>query len=175
MVVSPDEGGGSGAPDADLSPGVRARLRSTLTGAIFVMSVLAYLGNHTTGLVTAVVTVVGTGLVIFFGEAYAGLLSAGLASTGELPRAEIREELATSSMAAAPGIVAGVLLLLVDLLGGTVQTGVAASLWAGVATLTVLSVAEARSSHRSLLVRIASVAGSVLVGLAVIGLKAALH
>lgn len=176
-MSSADEGEGDGpvALDGDLSPGARARLRSALTGSIFVMSVLAYLGNHETDLVTAVVTVVGTGFVIFFGEAYAGLLSAGLASTAEVPWAEVREELATSSMAAAPGVVAGVLLLLVDLLGSTVQTGVAVALWVGVLTLTLLSIAEARGSHRSLPVRIASVAGSVLVGLAVIVLKAALH
>ncbi|HEY2194074.1 MAG TPA: hypothetical protein VGH76_17495 [Actinomycetospora sp.] len=174
-MTSPDEGDASVVHDGDLSTVARARLRSALTGSIFAMSVLAYLGSHETGLVAAVVTVVGTGLVIFFGEAYAGLLSASLASTAKLPRAEIREELGTSSMAAAPGVLAGVLLVLVDLLGSTVQTGIDIALWAGVLTLTALSVLEAHGSHRSLPVRVASVVGSVLVGVVVIVLKATLH
>jgi hypothetical protein len=159
----------------DPGPHVRARVRSALTGSIFAMAVLAYLGDQETSLVTAVGTVAGTGLVVFFGEAYAGLLAASLASVRAVPWTEVRDELAASSMAAAPGVLAGVLLVLVDLGGSTVETGIDIALWAGVLTLTVCSVLEGRGSGRSRPVRIAAVAGSVLVGVGIILLKAALH
>jgi hypothetical protein len=146
-----------------------------LTGSIFAMSVLAYLGDHDTSLGKAVLTVAGTGLVIFFGEAYAGLFSMALASARALPRAEVRHELSACSMAAAPGVLAGGFLLLADLFGLPVSTAVDIALWAGVVTLTVCSVVEARSSHRSLLVRVGSVVISVVVGVGIIVLKAQLH
>jgi hypothetical protein len=160
---------------SDLSPSVRAHLRTAVTGSIFAMSVLAYLGDHETTLVKAVITVAGTGLVIFFGEAYAGLLSAALTSARKLPRAEIRHELSACSTAAAPGILAAVFLLVVDLLGVSVATGVDIALWLGVLTLTGLSLVEAYGSHRSLLVRIVSVLVSVVVGVVIVVLKAELH
>jgi hypothetical protein len=160
---------------SDLSPSVRAHLRTALTGSIFAMSVLAYLGDHETTLTTAVVTVAGTGLVIFFGEAYAGLLSAALTSAHKVPRAEIRHELSACSMAAAPGLLAAVFLLLVHLLDVPVATGIDIALWLGLLTLTGLSLVEAYGSHRSLLVRIGSVVGSVVVGVVIIVLKAELH
>ncbi|GAA4868844.1 hypothetical protein [Actinomycetospora straminea] len=160
---------------SDLGPVARAHLRSALTGSIFAMSVLAYLGDHDTALVTAVVTVAGTGIVIFLGEAYAGLLSTALASERKVPRAEVRHEISASSMAAAPGVLAGAFLLLADLLGLSVPTAVDIGLWLGVLTLTGLSLVEAHGSHRSVLVRVGSVVGSVLVGVAIIVLKAQLH
>lgn len=158
----------------DLSPLARAHVRAALTGSIFAMSVLAYLGDHDTSLTTAVATVVGTGLVIFFGEAYAGLLSASMASVRKVPWTEIRHELSASSMTAAPGVLAGVFLLLADLWGSTVQTGIDIALWLGVLTLTGCSVIEGYGSHRSLWVRIGSVVGSVAVGVGIIVLKAKL-
>ncbi|ALE73679.1 hypothetical protein FRP1_12575 [Pseudonocardia sp. EC080625-04] len=168
-------GHGDVAPAGELGPLARARVRSLLTGSIFAMAVLVYLGDRETTLVAAVGTVAGTGLVVFFGEAYAGLLSASLASVRAVPWTEVRDELGASSAAAAPGVLAGGILLLVDLAGSTVQTGIDIALWAGVLTLTVCSVLEGRGSHRPLPVRIAAVAGSVLLGIGIIVLKAALH
>lgn len=161
--------------EGDMSGSAQAHLRAALTGSIFAMSVLAYLGSHDTTLLKAVATVAGTGLVVFFGEVYAGLLSASLASVRKLPRAEIRHEVSACSMAAAPGLLAGAFLVLADALGSTTAIAIDVALWLGVLTLTALSILEARGSHRSLLVRIGSVAVSVLVGVAIIVLKALLH
>lgn len=161
--------------DRDLSGSAQARLRAALTGSIFAMSVLAYLGNEDTGLVKAVATVVGTGLVIFFGEAYAGLLSASLASARPLPWSEIRHELGVCSMAAAPGVLAGAFLVLADVLGSTTPIAIDVALWLGALTLVALSVLEAHGSHRPPAVRIGSVVASVLIGIAIIVLKALLH
>ena len=102
MAVAPEGSGTATGGHGDLGPHTRAKLRATLTGSIFAMSVLAYLGDHETTLTKAVLTVVGTGLVIFFGEAYAGLFSMALASVRALPAAEVRHELSACSMAAAP-------------------------------------------------------------------------
>src|SRR5918994_2063393 len=135
MAAAPKGSDTATGSRGDLSPHARAHVRVALTGSIFAMSVLAYLGDHDTSLGKAVLTVAGTGLVIFFGEAYAGLFS----------------------MAAAPGVLAGGFLLLADLFGLPVSTAVDIALWAGVVTLTVCSVVEARSSHRSPLVRVGSV------------------
>ena len=159
----------------DLGPVVRAHVRTALTGSIFAMSVLAYLGDHETTLATAVLTVVGTGLVIFLGEAYAGVLSMALASERALPRGEVRHELGASATAAAPGIIAGLFLLAADLVGLTVATAIDVALWLGALTLLLCSVVEAWGSHRSLPVRVASVLGSVVIGIGIIVLKAELH
>ncbi|MDD7942496.1 hypothetical protein PHK61_29190 [Actinomycetospora lutea] len=159
----------------DLGLVVRAYVRTALTGSIFAMSVLAYLGDHETTLATAVLTVIGTGLVIFFGEAYAGLLSMALSSEQALPRGEVLHELGASATAAAPGIVAGLFLLGADLAGLTVATAIDIALWLGALTLLLCSVVEARGSHRSLPIRVASVVGSVVVGVGIIILKAKLH
>jgi hypothetical protein len=176
MAAVPTAPHDTAAPrDGDLSGSAQAHLRAALTGSIFAMSVLAYLGHGDTGLGKAVATVVGTGLVIFFGEAYAGLLSASLASVRTLPAEEIRHELSACSMAAAPGVLAGAFLVLADVLGSTVPIAIDVALWLGVLTLTVLSVVEAHGSHRSLPVRIGSVVVSVLIGVGIIVLKALLH
>ena len=159
----------------DLSPLKRTSLRAALTGSIFAMSVLAYLGDHDTSLTKAVVTVVGTGLVVAFGEAYAGLLSAGLASTRRLPAIEVRHELVASAMAALPGVLAGAFLLISELWGPSYQTRIDIALWLGVATLAACSALEAWSSHRSVPFRILSVVVSVAIGVVIIFLKAALH
>jgi hypothetical protein len=157
-------------------PLTRDHVRAALTGSIFAMSVLAYLGDHETGLGAAVLTVVGTGFVIFVGEAYAGLFSLALATVHALPRAEVRHELGASSMAAAPGVLAGLLLLLLaDLVGLSVAVAIDVALWLGVLTLLVCSVAEARGSRRSTPVRVASVLATVLVGVGIIALKVRLH
>jgi hypothetical protein len=166
-----DAGGSEDEPRDGLQPHYRAML----TGTIFAMSVLAYLGAHETGIVGAVVTVVGTGFVIFFGEAYSGLLSAALASAHELPRSEITRELGASSLAAGPGVLAALVLLLTSVVGWGVQTGIDVALWLGVLALTGCSIAEARGSRRSAAARIASVATSVAVGVVIIVLKAKLH
>lgn len=158
-----------------LGPLTRDHLRAALSGSIFAMSVLAYLGDHDTGLRAAVLTVVGTGFVIFVGEAYAGLFSLALATVRALPQAEVRHELGASSMAAAPGVLAGLVLLLADLVGLSVAVAIDVALWLGVLTLLVCSVAEARGSRRSTPVRLASVLATVLVGVGIIALKVRLH
>ena len=175
MTTTPEESSADVARGPDLSDRARAHLRSALTGSIFAMAVLAYLGDHETGSVKAIATVVGTGLVICFGEAYAGLLSAALATRDRLPATEIRHELAACSTAAAPGVTAGLVLLLTGLLGIAVQTGIDIALWLGVLALTLCSVVESHGSDRPLPVKVASVGASVLVGAVIIVLKAALH
>lgn len=165
---------------ADLAEGGRrsgfqAHYRAALTGSIFAMSVLAYLGAHQTDIVGAVVTVAGTGLVIFFGEAYAGLVSASLASVEKLPRSEIQQELGASLFAAGPGVLAAVVLLVSHGVGLAVQTGIDIALWLGVLGLTGCSIAEGVGSRRSAALRIASVVASVMIGVVIIVLKAKLH
>lgn len=175
MAAAPEGEGPVTRERGDLSPLARAHVRATLTGSIFAMSVLAYLGDHDTSLVNAVVTVIGTGLVIFFGEAYAGLFSMALASVRALPAVEVRHELSACSMAAAPGLLAGVFLLAADLIGLAVPTAIDVALWLGVLTLVLCSVIEARGSHRTGLFRLGSVILSVVVGVGIIVLKAQLH
>jgi hypothetical protein len=153
----------------------RPALRAALTGTIFAMSVLAYLGDHDTSLGKAVVTVAGTGVVIFLGEAYAGVLSAALASDARLSRAEMRLEVGASAMAAAPGVLAGVFLVVVHALGLAVQPAIDLALWLGVVTLALCSVLEGYGSHRTTPVKIASVAASIVLGIVIIILKAELH
>ncbi|MCD2195228.1 hypothetical protein LQ327_17815 [Actinomycetospora endophytica] len=175
MAAASEEPKIAGSSRGDLSPHTRARLRAALTGSIFAMSVLAYLGDHETSLGPAVLTVVGTGVVIFFGEAYAGLFSMALATVRSLPAEEIREELSACSTAAAPGVAAGLFLLVADLFGLGVQAAIDVALWLGVLTLVLCSAIEARDSHRSLPVRAGWVVVSVLVGVGIIALKARLH
>lgn len=158
-----------------MSSGRQARTRSALTGTIFAMSVLAYLGDHETGLIQAVMTVAGTGVVIFFAEAYAGLLSSSLAAARRLRAIAVRHELRVCSTAAAPGLVAGLVLLLADLARFPVQTGINVALWLGVGSLTVCSVVATRVAGRSLVVQLAFVVASVAVGAVIIVLKAKLH
>jgi hypothetical protein len=173
-VTSGGRGAGVAENDAH-EPKVRAHYRAALTGTIFAMSVLAYLGDHETDLGTAVVTVAGTGLVIFFAEIYAGLLSASLASVRRLRKDEIHHEFSACSTAAGPGILAALVLLLAELVGWAVQTGITIALWLGVLALTSCSILEGRGSHRSVAVRVMSIAVSVLVGIAIIVLKSKLH
>ncbi len=174
MAAAPNERE-AGPAGAESGLVTRDHVRAALTGSIFAMSVLAYLGDHETSLTRAVVTVVGTGLVIFFGEAYAGLLSSALDEDDRLPPGEVRHELEASSMAAAPGVAAGAFLVLAHLASASVQSTITVALWLGTLTLAAISVAEARGSHRSLILRVGSVVLSVLVGLAIIGLKVRLH
>jgi hypothetical protein len=174
MASSPEHHGSAVAEDGRRS-GFQPHYRAVLTGTIFAMSVLAYLGGHETDFLGAVVTVVGTGLVIFFGEAYAGLLSAALASEQKLPRSEITRELGASSLAAGPGVLAAVVLLLTSAVGWSVQTGIDVALWLGVLALTACSIAEGHGSRRSAAARTASIAASVAVGVVIIVLKAKLH
>jgi hypothetical protein len=175
MAAAPEGSDTATGHHGDLSPLVRAHLRAALTGSIFAMSVLAYLGDHDTSLAKAVVTVVGTGLVIFFGEVYAGLFSMALASSRPLPAAEVRHEITACSTAAAPGLLAGGFLLLTDLVGISLPTAIDIALWLGVLTLVVCSAIEARESHRSVPARVGWVLMSVLVGVGIIVLKAQLH
>lgn len=159
----------------DLGHGARAALRAALTGTIFAMSVLAYLGDHDTTLPKAVVTVAGTGVVIFLGEAYAGLLSAALASYQRLSKAEITGEIGASAMAAVPGVLAGLFLLVLSSLGFEVGPSIDAALWLGVVTLALCSILEGHGSHRTVPFKIATVAASILLGVLIIILKAELH
>ncbi len=174
MAISPEDHEASAAEHGPHS-GLQPHYRAALTGTIFAMSVLAYLGGHDTDLRGAVLTVAGTGVVIFFGEAYAGLLSASLASVRKLPRSEIGRELGASSLAAGPGVLAALVLLVAEGLGLAVQTGIDVALWLGVLALTGCSVAEGRGSQRSAALRVASIAASLLVGVVIIVLKAKLH
>ena len=171
--MAPEHRGAAVAEDG--RSGFQPHYRAVLTGTIFAMSVLAYLGGHETDVAGAVVTVVGTGLVIFFGEAYAGLLSAALASEQKLARSEIGRELGASSLAAGPGVLAALVLLLTSAVGVWVQTGIDVVLWLGVVALTGCSIAEGRGSRRSTPARVASIAASVVVGVVIIVLKAKLH
>jgi hypothetical protein len=166
---------GTGVSDDGPASALQPSYRAVLTGTIFAMSVLAYLGGHETDFVGAVVTVVGTGLVIFFAEAYAGLLSSALASQQKLPRSEITRELGVSSLAAGPGVLAALVLLLTGAAGWGVQTGIDVALWLGVLALTACSIAEGHGSRRSVAARVASIAASVAVGVVIIVLKAKLH
>lgn len=169
-----DDAAGGTAADRPTANAL-ARTRSALTGTIFAMSVLAYLGDHETGLGQAVVTVAGTGVVIFFAEAYAGLLSSSLAAARRLRSDAVRHELRTCSAAAAPGLAAGLVLLLADLARLDVRTGIDVALWLGVGWLTVCSVVASRVAGRSLVVQAVLVVVSVAVGGVIILLKAALH
>ncbi|NMO88292.1 hypothetical protein [Actinomycetospora sp. TBRC 11914] len=159
----------------DLGHGARAALRAALTGTIFAMSVLAYLGDHETALGKAVVTVAGTGIVIFLGEVYAGLLSAALASSERLSRTEITVEIGASATAAVPGVLAGLLLLVLSSLGLAVGPSIDAALWLGVVTLALCSILEGHGSHRTVPFKIAMVVVSILLGVVIIVLKAELH
>ena len=174
MVGTPND---EVADDAEVGLGehARARIRSALGGTIFVMSVLAYLGDYETTLLPAVVTVVGTGFVIFFAEAYAGLLSSLLASVRRLPAGHIRAELDASSAAATPGVVAGVVLLLADLVGLSTQTSINIALWLGVVGLTVCSAVASHAARRPAREQVGMVIASVLVGVVIVVLKAKLH
>jgi hypothetical protein len=51
-------------------------------------------------------------LAALLGEVYAGLVSASLASARTLPRSEIGRELGVSSLAAGPGVLAALVLLI---------------------------------------------------------------
>lgn len=175
MVATRGDDAAGGAAADQLVASALARTRSALTGTIFAMSVLAYLGDHETGLGQAVVTVAGTGVVIFFAEAYAGLLSSSLAAAHRLRAGAVRHELRTCSAAAAPGLAAGLVLLLADLARLDVQVGIDVALWLGVGSLTVCSVVASRVAGRGVVVQVALVIASVSVGGVVILLKAALH
>ncbi|MHC1562148.1 hypothetical protein ACR9E3_24560 [Actinomycetospora sp. C-140] len=175
MATDHDDGRVDSPARTDLADTTRAALRAALTGTIFAMSVLAYFGNHDTGLGEVVASVVGTGIVIFLGEAYAGLLSAALASYDRLPRAEVRHELGVCAFAAGPGVLAGLFLLLGRALGLTVPVSVDVALWLGVLTLALCSTVESVGSHRPVPIKIFSVAVSVVLGVAIIAIKAALH
>ena len=166
---------GAGVAEQAHQLGGRAHYRAALTGTIFAMSVLAYLGDHETTLGTAVVTVAGTGLVVFCAEIYAGLLSASLVTARRLRKDEIHHEFSACSTAAGPGILAALVLLLAELIGWAVQTGITIALWLGVLALTSCSVLEGRGSRRSVGFRVTSIAASVLVGLTIIVLKSKLH
>lgn len=139
------------------------------------MSVLAYLGDHETDTTTAIVMVVGTGIVIFFAEAYAGLMARSLGSVRPLRAPLIRGEAAASSTAAAPGIVAGVVLLIADLANLDVQVAINVALWLGVAGLTGCSILASRAARRSVGVQAGLVLASVVVGAVIVLLKAKLH
>lgn len=175
MVTTRGDDAAGGTAAERLTVNALARTRSALTGTIFAMSVLAYLGDHETGLGQAVVTVVGTGVVIFFAEAYAGLLSSSLAAAHRLGAGAVRHELRTCSAAAAPGLLAGLALLAADLAGLDVQVGIDVALWLGVGSLTVCSVVASRVAGRGIAVQVALVVASVVVGGGIIVLKAALH
>ena len=173
MVGTPKDVAAAG--EVGMSKHAQSRTRAALSGTIFVMSVLAYLGDHETTILRAVLTVVGTGVVIFFAEAYAGLMVAALSSVRRLPGGEIRAELGACSTAAAPGALAGIVLLVADLVGLSAQAGINIALWGGVAGLTVCSFVATHAARRSRGVQIGMVVASVIVGSVIVLLKAKLH
>jgi hypothetical protein len=163
----------AGTAERHEASSARGPIRSAVYGTVIAMSVLAYLGDHDTGPGTAVVTVVGTGVVIFFAEAYAGLMAVALAE-GRRVAPEVRHEVGVSAYAAVPGVMAGLVLLVTALFGLDVATRIDVTLWVGVAALTVLGAVGGRSQGRTTM-RVLWTLASLLVGVLIVVLKAALH
>ncbi|GAA4735347.1 hypothetical protein [Actinomycetospora chibensis] len=151
------------------------RVRAAIYGTVIAVSVLAYLGDHEPGPWVTALTVAGTGIVIFLAEAYTEVV--GRAYTGVAARLahELRAALQRSAWAAVPGLVAGVVLLVLALLRIDLSTRIDITLWVGVAALAVCSALAGRATHRRPVVRVAWTVASILVGSTIVALKAALH
>lgn len=151
------------------------RLRATVYGTVLAMSVLAYLGDYEPGPGVAAVTVAGTGIVIFFAEAYAEVMALVLVRSVRPSSRDVRAAVGESSFAALPGLAAALVLGLTAVLQLDVAIRIDITLWIGVAALAVLSALAGWVTHRRPLVRVAWTLASLVVGTAIILLKAALH
>jgi hypothetical protein len=162
---------------APTEPGERlaGRARSAIYGTIIAMSVLAYLGDHEPGPFVTAVTVGGTGIVIFLAEAYAEVVGRAFTGVASPSAGEIRAALLQSCWAAVPGLAAGVVLLVTALLGIPVGTRIDITLWIGVLALAVCGALAAHAAHRRPAARVLWTLVSILVGTAIVVLKAALH
>ena len=158
-------------------PGERlaGRARSAVYGTIIAMSVLAYLGDHEPGPWMTAVTVGGTGIVIFLAEAYAEVVGRAFTGVAAPSGREVRDALAQSCWAAVPGLAAGVVLLVTALLRVPLATRIDITLWTGVLALAVCSALAGRGTRRRPAVRVAWTLASIVVGSAIVLLKAALH
>ncbi len=158
-------------------PGERlaGRARSAVYGTIIAMSVLAYLGDHEPGPWVTAVTVGGTGIVIFLAEAYADVVGRAYTGVAAPSAREVRAALAQSFWAAVPGLAAGVVLLVTALVGFSLATRIDITLWTGVAALAVCSALAGRAARRRPAVRVAWTLASIVVGSAIVLLKAAFH
>ena len=151
------------------------RLRAGVYGTVLAMSVLAYLGDYEPGPGVAAVTVAGTGVVMFLAEAYAELMALTMIRPARPTAHDVHAVVGGCSFAALPGIVAGLLLGLTAVLQLDVAIRIDVTLWTGVAALAVLSGLAGWATHRRALVRLAWTVASLVVGTAIVALKAALH
>jgi len=151
------------------------RVRSAVYGTVIAMSVLAYLGDHEPAPGVTALTVAATGVVICLAEAYAELMAHALAGPSAPSAAEIRAALGQSSWAAAPGVVAAIVLLGTALLRIDLSVRIDVTLWLGVAALAVCSILAGRAAHRRPAVQVAWTLASLVVGSAIVALKVALH
>ncbi|MDD7968339.1 hypothetical protein [Actinomycetospora lemnae] len=173
MTTSPD------APStaATRTPAVlkHDRLRATTYGTLMAMSVLAYLGDYDPRPGVAAVTVAGTGVVIFLAETYAGVLARTLTGRPHSGRRILRAVVADCLGTALPGVAAGVILVVLTVTGLDAGPLIDITLWVGVAALAVLSLLGGRAARRRPAVQLAWAVASLLVGSAIVLLKAALH
>jgi hypothetical protein len=166
----------SSSPASDHADEPRVgRLRAAVYGTVLAMSVLAYLGDHEPGPGVAAVTVAGTGIVIFLAEAYAEVMALALIRSVRPRSPEVRAAVGESSFAALPGLVAALVLGLTAVLQLDVALRIDVTLWLGVASLAVLSALAGWVTHRRPVVRLGWTLASLVVGTAIVVLKAALH
>jgi hypothetical protein len=162
------------APVRQEVPSARGPVRSAVYGTVIAMSVMAYLGDHEPAPGIAALTVACTGIVIGLAEAYAGLLAGALADGTRVGVSDVRHELRESAYAAAPGVVAGVVLLVTALVGLGIATRIDITLWAGVAALGVFGGLAGRTRRRTT-TRVVWTVASLALGVTIVLLKAALH
>jgi hypothetical protein len=167
--------GHTAPPPTEPGEEVAGRARSAVYGTIIAMSVLAYLGDHDPGPWVTAVTVGGTGIVIFLAEAYAEVVGRAFTGLAAPSAREVRAALLQSCWAAVPGLAAALVLLVTALLRFPVATRIDVTLWIGVAALAVCSALAGRAARRRPAVRVAWTLASIVVGSAIVLLKAALH
>jgi hypothetical protein len=163
------------APPSAAGERLAGRTRAAVYGTVIAMSVLAYLGDHEPGPWVTAVTVAGTGVVIFLAEAYAEVLGRAFTGAAAPSARHIGAALRHSAWAAVPGLLAGVVLLVTALLGVGLSLRIDIALWVGVAALAVCSLLAGRAAHRRPAVRAAWTLASIVVGVVIVALKAALH
>jgi hypothetical protein len=162
-------------PSTEPDERLAGRVRSAVYGTIIAMSVLAYLGDQEPGPWVTALTVGGTGIVIFLAEAYAEVVGQAFSGAAASSVREVGAALRRTWWAAVPGLAAGVVLLATALLGFPVATRIDITLWIGVAALAACSILAGRAAHPRPAVRVAWALGSIVVGSAIVLLKAAVH